>query len=225
MTNILLDPLNKLGALSQVLFQSLSPPQTKPPNPPPLNAFSDCDAALAAALELARTHQVKQRKIETLKDEVVELEMKWREVLEKLETGRRELEVIVDEGQERIKTIERAKEAAVPYPDLLSYAQQISSFTSAPPNLPKTEQPSMLHQLRFRPPFPNEADMQRGHLYNEAPLGPLGETHPVAQQPREPTPPPAERDGRRGRAADYRPLDNRPHPQTFDLDLDLNPDL
>ena len=44
------------------------------------------------------------------KDEVVELEMRWREVLEKLETGRRELEVIVDEGQERIKTIERAKE-------------------------------------------------------------------------------------------------------------------
>ena len=44
------------------------------------------------------------------KIEVVELEMRWREVLEKLETGRRELEVIVDEGQERIKTIERAKE-------------------------------------------------------------------------------------------------------------------
>ena len=110
--------------------------------------------------------------------------------------------------------------------------------------MPKTEQPSMLNQLRFRPPFPNEADMQRGHLYNEAPLGPLGETHPVAQQresfcahlylptptncfllAREPTPPPAERDARRGRAADYRPVDNRPHPQTFDLDLDLNPDL
>ena len=110
MTNILLDPLNKLGTLSQVLFQSLSPPQTKPPPPPPISAFAECDAALASALELARAHQVKQRKIEKLKDEVVELEMRWREVLEKLETGRRELEVIVDEGQERIKTIERAKE-------------------------------------------------------------------------------------------------------------------
>lgn len=33
----------------------------------------------------------------------------------------------------------------------------------------------------FFPPFPNEEKMRRGRLNAEAPLGPLGETHPIGQ--------------------------------------------
>lgn len=33
----------------------------------------------------------------------------------------------------------------------------------------------------FFPPFPNEEKMHRGRLNAEAPLGQLGETHPVGQ--------------------------------------------
>ncbi|KAH9009155.1 hypothetical protein EDB84DRAFT_1591093 [Lactarius hengduanensis] len=64
----------------------------------------------------------------------------------------------------------------------------------------------------FFPPFPNEEKMRRGHLNAEEPLGPLAPS---------PSPEP-----HRGQAANpYRPMDNRPPQQMFDLDLDLNPDL
>ncbi|KAI0319982.1 vitamin-D-receptor interacting mediator subunit 4-domain-containing protein, partial [Amylostereum chailletii] len=212
-------PLNNLHALSQALFLSLSPPQTKPPPPPPISAFSDCDAALATALHLARTHQVKQRRIETLKDQVVELENAWRAIVADLEQGRLELEALIEEGDERIKAIEQAKAASIPYPDLLAYAQSLSAFTSAPPNMPDLSLPGQPPPPLFFPPFPNEEKMRRGHLYAEAPLGPLGETHSVG---RPPTPSP---EPHTGPAHSYRPVDNRPPQTMFDLDLDLNPDL
>ncbi|KAI0035339.1 vitamin-D-receptor interacting mediator subunit 4-domain-containing protein [Vararia minispora EC-137] len=218
MTNVLLDPLNNLQSLSLLLFQSLSPPQNKPPPPPPISAFIECDATLAAALQLARVHQAKQRRIEALKDEVLELEMRWREVIGGLEEGRRALEVTIDEGEERIRAIKHAKDAAVPYTDLLAYAQHIAAFTAAPPGMPAPNtEPPPPYMLLF-PPYPNEEKMQRGAMNLEKPLGPLGETRSIGRV-REPTP--AREPERRG----YKPVDTRSIPQVFDLDLDLNPDL
>lgn len=59
---------------------------------------------------MARIHQAKQRQIEELKKEVMDLEERWREIVEELETGRRDLEGIIREGEERTKGIEKAKE-------------------------------------------------------------------------------------------------------------------
>jgi mediator of RNA polymerase II transcription subunit 4 len=109
MTNILLNPLHNLQALSQVLFQSLSPPQSKPPPPPPPVAFMECDVVLAAAIERTRTHQTKQRRIEALKREVLALEARWREIVAALEEGRRDLEAMITLGDERIRVIEEAR--------------------------------------------------------------------------------------------------------------------
>jgi mediator of RNA polymerase II transcription subunit 4 len=95
----------------------------------------------------------------------------------------------------------------------------------------------------FFPPFPNEEKMRRGHLNAEAPLGLLGETHSVGR--REPhfttyaayksnihnlaptvSPKPNEANQHMGHGANpYRQDMRAPHPQFFDLDLDLNPDL
>ncbi|KAA1469079.1 hypothetical protein DENSPDRAFT_857698 [Dentipellis sp. KUC8613] len=224
MTNILLNPLNDLQGLSQLLFQSLSPPQTKPPPPPPINAFLEFDAALAAAVQLARTHQAKQRRIEALKGEVLELEARWRTIVDELEEGRQDLEAMISEGDDRIKSIQKAKEAAIPYPELLAYAQSLSAFTSAPPNMPDLSMPGQPPPPLFFPPFPNEEKMRRGRLNAEAPLGLVGETHSVGRALPAPSPSPPP-DQHRGPAANpYRPMDNRPQ-QPFDLDLDLNPDL
>ena len=44
--------------------------------------------------------------------EVLELQREWRQVVEELEEGRKTLEVIVTEGEERIKAIEEAKAGA-----------------------------------------------------------------------------------------------------------------
>ena len=112
MTDILLQPLNDLQTLTQTLFQSLSPAQARPPPPPPIAAFVEADAALAAAVKLARQHQIKHRKNERLKEEFLALEDRWRDIIQELEEGTRELEVILTEGDERMKNIEAAKAGA-----------------------------------------------------------------------------------------------------------------
>ncbi|KAI0287807.1 hypothetical protein BC826DRAFT_1098959 [Russula brevipes] len=185
------------------LLLSLSPPQNKPPPPPPVAALADADAALAATVQLAHFHQKKQQRIETLKAEVLD----WRT------HGRRDLEAMISEGDERLDAIEQAKLVrAVPYPELLAYAQNLSAFTSAPPNLPDLSLPGQAPP----PLFPS---MRRGHLNAEEPLGPLGETHSVGRPP-SPSPEP-----HRAQAANPYRMDNRLPQPMFDLDLDLNPDL
>ena len=109
MSEILLDPLARLQTLSHTLFQSLGPPQTRPPPPPSVSELLAVDAQLAGAMHLARAHQVKQRRIEQLKDEVLDLDRRWRDTVRTLDEGRRELDAIVREGEERIKAIEEAK--------------------------------------------------------------------------------------------------------------------
>lgn len=109
MNAILSEPLQTLQSLSQTLFQSLSPPQTKPPPPPPISHFIDADLQLSKAIQLARVHQTKQRRIEQLKTELLELESRWREICRELESGKKELESIIEEGDERCKAIDEAK--------------------------------------------------------------------------------------------------------------------
>lgn len=108
----LLAPLNELQALAHTLFLSLSPPQTKPPPPPSLSAFLECDSALAKAINLVHVHQVKQRKIDSLETEILHLESQWRDICTQLAQGKAELEEIIEEGDQRIKAIEEAKRGA-----------------------------------------------------------------------------------------------------------------
>lgn len=112
MTHLLLGPLNHLNSVAQQLFQSLSPPHTKPPPPPQIAALANADAALAAAVQLAHIHQKKQQRIEALKAEVLSLESSWRTVIMQLEEGRRDLEAIISEGDVRLDAIEQAKAGA-----------------------------------------------------------------------------------------------------------------
>lgn len=109
MSTTLLGPLSELQALAHTLFLSLSPPNTKPPPPPPASAFLDCDKSLAAAINLAYVHQTKQRRIDALEAEILELDAKWRSICMELATGKAELQEIVEEGDERMKAIEDAK--------------------------------------------------------------------------------------------------------------------
>ncbi|KAH9479508.1 Mediator of RNA polymerase II transcription subunit 4 [Psilocybe cubensis] len=224
MTGTLLRPLNELQTLANTLFQSLSPPQSKPPPPPPLKAFLECDKAMAAAINLAYVHQIKQRRIDMLEAEILDLESQWRDICAELASGKADLEELIEEGDERIKAIDEAKKASIPYPELLAYAQSLSAFTSAPPNMPDLSLPGQPPPPLFFPPFPNEEKMRRGRLNAEAPLGLLGETHSVGRPPTV-SPPKAEGTHNIAGANPYRHELRAPQPQFFDLDLDLNPDL
>jgi len=237
MSSTLLTPLNQLQGLAHTLFLSLSPPQTKPPLPPPLSTFLECDQALASAINLAHTHQIKQRKIDALEAEILALECQWREICKELAQGKTELEELIEEGEARIKAIEQAKKASIPYPELLAYAQSLSAFTSAPPNMPDLALPGQPPPPLFFPPFPNEEKMRRGRLNAEAPFfpneekmrrgpnaeAPLGETHSVGRPP--PISPKVEANTHISGANIYRQDPHTSQTQFFDLDLDLNPDL
>ncbi|KAI0338973.1 hypothetical protein BDW22DRAFT_1337224 [Trametopsis cervina] len=224
-SEILIQPLLELQALSQTLFHSLSPTQAKPPPVPPIQAFIEADARLAEAVKLARQHQIKQRKIERLKDEVLKLEQSWRDSIEQLQEGKQRLEVVLVESEERLKAIEDAKAASIPYPELLAYAQSLSAFTSAPPNMPDMTLPGQPPPPLFFPPFPNEEKMRRGRMNAEAPLALLGETHSVGKAPTVPPPRSVEIASHVPGANPYRPDHPMAQQQIFDLDLDLNPDL
>jgi mediator of RNA polymerase II transcription subunit 4 len=114
-TSLLLGPLNHLNSVAQQLLQSLSPPHTKPPLPPPITALAEADAALAAAVQLAHTHQKKQQRIDALKADVLVLETSWRDVIVQLEEGRRDLETIISEGDDRLNAMEQAKAGRSPF--------------------------------------------------------------------------------------------------------------
>ncbi|KAL0947699.1 hypothetical protein HGRIS_013785 [Hohenbuehelia grisea] len=231
MTSILLGPLGGMNALAQSLFLSLGPPQSRPPPPPPIDVILGCDSALAEAVAMAHAHQVRQRRIDALLQEIEDLDARWREVCQGLEQDKTELEAILEEGEERIKAIAAAKASAVPYPDLLSYAARLSHFTSAPPYMSFQLMKQILLKKEekvelFYPPFPNEEKIRRGRLNAEAPLGTLGETHPI--KPKTASPAPGETTQAGAHAANpYRHDVGRPPPaqQIFDFDLDLNPDL
>lgn len=112
-TEILLEPLDQLQRLSQNLFFSLSSIQGKRPPAPPLEAFLEVDASLAATVQLTREHQINQRRIEELKAEVLLLDSNLHVVWSDLEQGKRELEDIIQEGDERIAAIAKAKEGTL----------------------------------------------------------------------------------------------------------------
>lgn len=105
-SEMLLEPLATMQSLAQTLFMSLSPPSTQPPPPPATSLFIDCDFTLAAAVREARVHQIKQKKIEELKAEVLELDAQLMDLWGELELGKQELEATIDEGNERLEAIE-----------------------------------------------------------------------------------------------------------------------
>jgi mediator of RNA polymerase II transcription subunit 4 len=108
-SEMLLEPLLHMQGLAQTLFRSLSPLSTRPPPPPATSLFIECDVALAAAVRQARVHQIKQKEIEELKAEVLELDGQLMDLWGELEFGKQELEAVVDEGKERLEAIERAR--------------------------------------------------------------------------------------------------------------------
>lgn len=105
MRDMLEKPISQLQALSQSMFSAMSSGQLPDP---PIAALAACDASLAEAMRLVRIHLLKQKQIEQLMDEVCELDSQLVEVVDGLSKGQRELQAIIDEGEDRITSAEKA---------------------------------------------------------------------------------------------------------------------
>ncbi|PVF96452.1 hypothetical protein CPB86DRAFT_816328 [Serendipita vermifera] len=225
MRKILETPISQLQTISNALFSALSTGHT---SDPPIAALAACDASLAEAMKLTRTHLLKQKRIEQLMDEVYELDAQLVEIVESLSTGQRELQAIIEEGEERIATAERAQKSAVPYSSLIIYGSKLADFTSAPPNAPADDKEPASLPYAFHPPFPATEVMQRGRLGAQEPIGPVGEIRPMGDTKVPPFMEP-------GTSAQARPRPmqqntqqpiRRPAIANMDIfDLDLNPEL
>ena len=204
MHQVLLDPVDQLEALSQNLLRSLAPPPSstsKPPLAPPISSFLECDIKLADAVQEARIHQAKQREIDELTAEVLQLDSHLREIVTFLADGKDALAEIIAQGDERLHAIDLASKSEitgliplmllntnlfsvlgnVSYSLALGYASILANFTSAPPTMDR-QHPDKPFDAAFRPPFPTEEMMRKGKMNEEPPLGSLGETREVGRR-------------------------------------------
>ncbi len=114
MREVLMRPLNHIDSLSQALLRSLAPSQSnaaKPPSAPSITAFMEVDQALATAVNMAQVHQEKQREIEALTKEILDLERELRDRVQFLADGRNTLNEILRESEETIAAIDLASKS------------------------------------------------------------------------------------------------------------------
>ncbi|KAG8795444.1 hypothetical protein FRC17_008136 [Serendipita sp. 399] len=224
MREMLERPISQLQTLSISLFSALANGTTPDP---PIADLAACDATLAEALRVARKHILKQKRIEQLMDEINELDAQLIEIVETLATGQRELQAIIEEGEERIAASDKSKKSATTYSLLVSYGARLADFTSAPPNAPVDDKEPASLPYAFHPPFPATEIMQRGRLGLQEPIGPVGETRAIGDSKALPFSEPGAQQQARPRSTLPAPqFQRRPIQAGIDIfDLDLNPDL
>jgi len=235
-------PLNQIDSLCQALLRSLAPSQSstvKPPTAPSTIVFIEVDQALAAAVNMAQVHQEKQREIEALTREILDMERELRDRIQFLADGRNTLNELLRESEETISAIDLASKNVVSYEVVLGYASNLANFTSAPPTMepPSADAPMSVSAMStFRPPFPTEEMMRRGKMNEEPPLGSLGETTEIGAVAPSIVPQNAYQEGElaaaaQGLATQYstyasQHCTTQDDTQASDLfDLDLNPDF
>ena len=215
----LLTNLTTQTALLTQLFQSLSAPiSTTAPtvsgttfptaagtnpgaNVPQLYAaLQQSTSALECQTEALWAHQRAWREMKRQEAEVRDLEGRVRGLVWELESGRAELEGLVQEGAGVRATIERLESGAlrvfwpqccarpakswkrlipapIPVKTLLAHAHNLANYTSAPPA--PAEGPSAPHLRKYTTPWPAETAMREGILYMEGgTMAPVGDAVP-----------------------------------------------
>lgn len=231
MREVLSIPLAQFEALTNQLFASLA---TVPPTAaysfsnsltaPDVESFVHCEAALAEALNQARLHQIKQRRIEQLKEDIVALDWRLNDICQKLKEDKSELEEIIREAEVRVKAIDRTEKASIPADYILAYAQNLTNHTSAP-LMDTNPSPDQMAPPAFRPPYPDDAILRLGSLGRSGArlTEPVGEARIVGEPAPSPlgparAPAPTAADTKR------HPGHYRPPPAAIDFGLDLSDD-
>ncbi|PWN49166.1 hypothetical protein IE53DRAFT_388631 [Violaceomyces palustris] len=186
MSQSLLSEIEAYSTLARCLFASIESPSNQtilPPQVAPTPAssqsttasiqqilalLSERDRRLATRIETARKHHANQLKIKRLVRRATQRDATTRKAIQMLNGMNSELEEIVELAREEEKAIQAAERDPIQYDVLLSYAQKLSRYTSAPPGfkLPKLEPSSP-------PPGdkPTQSE-QQGDLNQSLSLGP-----------------------------------------------------
>ncbi|RSH95027.1 hypothetical protein EHS25_000113 [Saitozyma podzolica] len=176
----LLDNLSQQSSLLTALFTHLSQPLSSNPSPlaiPPIPSFpstsspSDPLNTIYAALAererdlagiVSRTyeHQAAYASLMRKRDEVSGLERRVRGLVKALERDRKELEGMVQSGEEIRESIAKSEKDPLPVKPLLAHAQALATHSSAPVSslLTPLDRANAL-------PWPTEAAMRQGLLF------------------------------------------------------------
>ncbi|KAF9568128.1 hypothetical protein EC968_003102 [Mortierella alpina] len=117
------------------------------------------DSTLMGAVEKIEAHQIQQRKIRQVRQEIDEQNKAIMTVIQTLREAKQVLESNLENLEEKRAASAEARSAEVSVGEIVAYANRLSNYTSAPPNF----NPSDPNQI-FEPPYPREINMRAGIL-------------------------------------------------------------
>ncbi|KAG0073989.1 hypothetical protein BGZ93_006798 [Podila epicladia] len=155
--------INEYSRLTQLLFnhlETLADGKT-PPTPPNdiVKQIVQLDATLMGAVEKIELHQRQQQRIRQVRLEIEEQNKAIMVVIQSLRGAKQVLELNLENLDEKRAASADARSAEVSISDIVSYANRLSAYTSAPPNF----NPGDPNQP-FEPPYPREVNMRAGIL-------------------------------------------------------------
>ncbi|SPO30672.1 probable conserved hypothetcial protein [Ustilago trichophora] len=98
-----------------------------------LSALHDVDQLLTSRIQIAHQHAINQSKIERLQAHAKRRDRETRQAILELSQINSELTEIARLTEEEVASIERAERQPIGHSTLLSYAQRLAKYTSAPP--------------------------------------------------------------------------------------------
>ncbi|KAF9212578.1 hypothetical protein CPC16_011971 [Podila verticillata] len=155
--------INEYSRLTQLLFTNLEilADGKTPPAPPNdiMKQIVQLDATLMGAVEKIELHQRQQRRIRQVRLEIEEQNKAIMAVIQSLRSAKQVLELNLENLEEKRAASADARSAEVSISDIVSYANRLSAYTSAPPNF-NSQDPNQ----PFEPPYPREVNMRAGIL-------------------------------------------------------------
>ncbi|KAI8970439.1 vitamin-D-receptor interacting mediator subunit 4-domain-containing protein [Mycotypha africana] len=120
------------------------------------------DKKLQLAVEEIENHQIRQRQIIDVQEEIQQHNLALLNLIQNLGSVREDLDKSLAKAKIELKAIKYANESQVQFTDVLSYASKLAKYTSAPPNFDLAARDV---RVDFEKPYPDEERMRRGLLY------------------------------------------------------------
>ncbi|KAJ3083403.1 hypothetical protein HK102_001097 [Quaeritorhiza haematococci] len=140
----------------------------------------DLDDKLQDCVDELEEEQLFQQKLARVQSDIEEHNVAILKLVRWLQLAESKLETLLSGARDKMKSMKRAKEAAVDHSELIAYAHRISQYTSAPhnwkPNAPQEGIPVF-------PPIPQDMHMKRSMLFQPDLAKPVSRAQEIFEQP------------------------------------------